>query len=167
MEPVSLGDLVSDALAAAQPVATAKGVQLHGRMDGPVELDGSARELSRVLGNLLDNALRETPPGARSASRRAEGTAGPSSRSPTSVAASPGLPSRAYWSPAPASASRSPARSSRPTTATSASRTTARLPLRGQPPNRGDTPRPPGRRAMSRRIEMPISSQPATTSTAA
>ena len=83
MEPVSLGDLVSDALAAAQPVATAKDLRLHGRMDGPVELDGSAPELSRVLGNLLDNAIRETPPGGRRAmSRRIELPIFPSRRRP-------------------------------------------------------------------------------------
>lgn len=64
LEPVALGDLVSDALAAADPAARAKGVRLEGRMEGVVpELRLSAREFGRVLSNLLDNAIRETPPG--------------------------------------------------------------------------------------------------------
>ncbi|MGH8904959.1 MAG: sensor histidine kinase [Egibacteraceae bacterium] len=63
MEPVSLGDLISDALAAAGPVAEAKGVTVEGRMDGVVELEASPPELARVLRNLLDNAIRQTPPG--------------------------------------------------------------------------------------------------------
>src|SRR5204863_73921 len=35
LERVSLGDLVSDALAGATPIAAAKGVRLEGRLDGP------------------------------------------------------------------------------------------------------------------------------------
>jgi signal transduction histidine kinase len=63
MERVSLGDLVSDALAAARPVASAKGVTLEGHMDNALELEASPPELARVLRNLLDNAIRQTPPG--------------------------------------------------------------------------------------------------------
>ncbi|MGH8933873.1 MAG: sensor histidine kinase [Egibacteraceae bacterium] len=63
LERVSLTDLVSDALAAAGPVASAKGIRLEGRMDGAPELQASPPELARVLRNLLDNAIRETPPG--------------------------------------------------------------------------------------------------------
>jgi signal transduction histidine kinase len=63
LERVSLGDLVSDALAAAAPLASAKGVRLEGRMDGAPEVDASPPELARVLRNLLDNAIRETPAG--------------------------------------------------------------------------------------------------------
>jgi signal transduction histidine kinase len=65
-EPASLGDLVSDAIASAAPVARAKGVVLEGRVDGPapvVEL--SSPEMLRVVRNLLDNAIRHTPPGGR------------------------------------------------------------------------------------------------------
>lgn len=64
LERVSVADLVSDALAAAAPSAMAKGVRLEGRMDSAVpELRLSTREFGRVLGNLLDNAIRETPAG--------------------------------------------------------------------------------------------------------
>jgi signal transduction histidine kinase len=64
LEPVSLGELVSDAVAAAAVVAESKGVRVAGRVDGPVpRISGSAPELTRALRNLLDNAIRHTPPG--------------------------------------------------------------------------------------------------------
>ena len=62
LQRVSLGDLVSDALAGAAPVAAAKGVRLEGRMDGPpAELRASTPELLRALRNILENAIRHTP----------------------------------------------------------------------------------------------------------
>jgi signal transduction histidine kinase len=62
MERVSLGDLVSDALAGASPVAAAKGVHLEGRLGGPpAELEVSASEVLRALRNILENAIRHTP----------------------------------------------------------------------------------------------------------
>ena len=62
LERASLGDLVSDALAAAQPVASAKGVRLEGRLVGEApEVDLSVPEIARVFRNLLENAIRHTP----------------------------------------------------------------------------------------------------------
>ncbi len=61
-ESVLLGDLLSDALAGAAPVAAAKGVRLEGRVDGQdPRLWLSTPEVLRVLRNLLDNAIRHTP----------------------------------------------------------------------------------------------------------
>ena len=61
-ERVSLGDLVSDAIAGSAPIAAAKGVKLEGRVIGPPpELMASAPEVLRVLRNLLENAIRHTP----------------------------------------------------------------------------------------------------------
>jgi len=61
-ERVSLGDLVSDAIAGTAPIAAAKGVKLEGRLIGPpAELMASAPEVLRVLRNLLENAIRHTP----------------------------------------------------------------------------------------------------------
>lgn len=61
-EPVSLHDLVSDALAGVAPVATAKGVRVEGRVDGPpLEVTGSHLALLRALRNILENAVRHTP----------------------------------------------------------------------------------------------------------
>jgi signal transduction histidine kinase len=58
---VSLGDVVSDAVASATPIAAARRVSLvaaHG--DWPI-VRGSERELSRIVLNLLRNAIRHTP----------------------------------------------------------------------------------------------------------
>jgi signal transduction histidine kinase len=61
-ERVSLGDLVSDALAASAPVAAAKGVRLDGRLVGESpDVEASPPEVLRVLRNLLENAIRHTP----------------------------------------------------------------------------------------------------------
>ncbi|MFY1679351.1 MULTISPECIES: sensor histidine kinase [unclassified Streptomyces] len=58
---MSLYDLVGDALAGADPLAREQGVRLVGDRVAavPVEVDGV--EMSRVLGNLLVNAIRRTP----------------------------------------------------------------------------------------------------------
>jgi signal transduction histidine kinase len=62
LERISLGDVVSDALAGAGPIAEAKGVRLVGRLAGTApELSASAPELLRVLRNILENAIRHTP----------------------------------------------------------------------------------------------------------
>ena len=63
-EPVPLADLVSDALAGASVGAAAKRVELSGDVDTPGAVVAvSARELGRVLQNLLHNAVRHTPEG--------------------------------------------------------------------------------------------------------
>ena len=58
---MSVYDLVGDAIAGADPLAVEHGVRLVG--DGvepvPVEVDG--REMTRVLANLLTNAIHRTP----------------------------------------------------------------------------------------------------------
>lgn len=63
-ERVSLTDLVSDAVAATQPLADEAGVTLHGATE-PVTAVVDAREVSRAVGNLLVNAIRHTPSGGR------------------------------------------------------------------------------------------------------
>lgn len=62
LDLVSLGDLVSDAVAATDALATAKGVRLEGRVRGPgPEVRLATAEISRALRNLLQNAIRHTP----------------------------------------------------------------------------------------------------------
>jgi signal transduction histidine kinase len=64
VERVALGELVSDVVASAAVMAEAKGVRVDGRLDGrPPDVAASAPELARVVRNLLDNAIRHTPPG--------------------------------------------------------------------------------------------------------
>ncbi|GAA3100954.1 HAMP domain-containing sensor histidine kinase [Streptomyces echinatus] len=58
---ISLYDLVGDALAGAGPLARAHGVRLVGDRVAPVPVEVDAKEMSRVLGNLLVNAIRRTP----------------------------------------------------------------------------------------------------------
>ncbi len=76
-EPGSLGDLISDTLESFRPVAERKGVQLAGEVGevvDPVTLDAS--RISRVLSNLVDNAIQHTLDGGTArvtAMRRADG----------------------------------------------------------------------------------------------
>jgi signal transduction histidine kinase len=58
---ISLYDLVGDALAGADPLAREHGVRLVGAHVEPVPVEVDGREMSRVLGNLLVNAIRRTP----------------------------------------------------------------------------------------------------------
>ena len=59
----SLADVVADAVVGARAAAELKGVFLVDRVGDLPEIDVSAGELSRVLHNLIDNAIRHTPSG--------------------------------------------------------------------------------------------------------
>jgi signal transduction histidine kinase len=56
-----LGDLVSEAIAGADPVARARSVRLGGTVDAGVEVTADPAGLSRVMTNLIMNAIRHTP----------------------------------------------------------------------------------------------------------
>ncbi|MFI6347547.1 sensor histidine kinase [Streptomyces sp. NPDC050560] len=58
---VSVYDLVGDAIAGADPLAREHGVRLVGDGIDPVPVEVDGKEMSRVLGNLLVNAIRRTP----------------------------------------------------------------------------------------------------------
>jgi len=59
---VTLADVVAQAVPAAAPLSAARGIRLVG--DAPdVEVDVDVREVTRVLANLLTNAIRHTPDG--------------------------------------------------------------------------------------------------------
>jgi signal transduction histidine kinase len=60
-QTVALGDLVSESLAAAESVAAVKGVRLDGQVDADVLVHVDPNAMSRVIGNLLMNAIRHTP----------------------------------------------------------------------------------------------------------
>ncbi len=69
MQPVSLYDLVSDAVAELGPLATSRSITLTEsiRRDAAHEehtVVGDPRELSRVIGNLLMNAIEHSPSGS-------------------------------------------------------------------------------------------------------
>ncbi|MGW8374756.1 HAMP domain-containing sensor histidine kinase [Streptomyces sp. ODS28] len=59
---ISAYDLVGDALAGADALAAERGVHLRGEELAPVPLHVDGKEMSRVLGNLLVNAIHRTPP---------------------------------------------------------------------------------------------------------
>jgi signal transduction histidine kinase len=58
---VALGDIVSDAVASASPLADARGIRLVASESGWPVVRASEPELSRVVNNLLRNAIRYTP----------------------------------------------------------------------------------------------------------
>ncbi|MER6161453.1 HAMP domain-containing sensor histidine kinase [Streptomyces sp. NPDC001868] len=58
---ISLYDLVGDAMAGADPLAREHRVRLVGDRVEPVPVEVDGKEMSRVLGNLLVNAIRRTP----------------------------------------------------------------------------------------------------------
>ncbi len=64
VESIALDDLVSDCVAALEPLAAAQGVRLTGSVDssvhGTAEVSGNGPELNRALTNLVANAIRHT-----------------------------------------------------------------------------------------------------------
>jgi signal transduction histidine kinase len=58
---IALEDLINDALASTEALARARGVRLTGVADAPLVVHADPREMSRVLTNLLVNAIRHTP----------------------------------------------------------------------------------------------------------
>ena len=60
-EPIDLGDLVSDTLAGADPVARRHRIRLGGSVEQPVRVTADPDGLSRVVSNLVMNAIRHTP----------------------------------------------------------------------------------------------------------
>jgi signal transduction histidine kinase len=74
VESVSLEDAISEALAVSAPVAEARGVRLGGYAEPGIAVRADPRELSRMLGNLVTNAIRHTPSdGAVEVAGRARG----------------------------------------------------------------------------------------------
>ena len=61
VERVSLTELADECIEALSPLATPRGVRLRLAADGPAIVTGSPLELSRVVRNLVDNAVRHSP----------------------------------------------------------------------------------------------------------
>lgn len=61
VQRVSLTELADECIEALTPLATARKVRLVLAADGPAIVTGSDLELSRVLRNLVDNAVRHSP----------------------------------------------------------------------------------------------------------
>jgi signal transduction histidine kinase len=65
LQTVAVSDLVSETIASADPVARARQVRLGGAVDQGVLVRADPTQLSRVVGNLVMNAIRHTPPGGQ------------------------------------------------------------------------------------------------------
>jgi signal transduction histidine kinase len=61
--PVDLAEIASSAVDEVRPVAN--GHPLAANIEHPLPVDGNADDLHRLVVNLLDNAIRHTPPGAK------------------------------------------------------------------------------------------------------
>ncbi|MGZ4485908.1 MAG: sensor histidine kinase [Nocardioidaceae bacterium] len=61
LQTVALGDLVSEAIAGADPVARSRRVRLDGSAEAGVLVRAAPAGLSRVVGNLVMTAIRHTP----------------------------------------------------------------------------------------------------------
>lgn len=61
-EPLDLARVTDSALAEVRPLA--ENHRLRARVEGPLPVEGNSDELHRLVVNLLDNAVRHTPPGA-------------------------------------------------------------------------------------------------------
>lgn len=64
LESVSLYDLVSDAVAELSALARSRDVTIRESPNPDLSVNGDARELARVVGNLLINAIQHSPPGS-------------------------------------------------------------------------------------------------------
>ena len=61
LQEVQLSDVVSETIAGAAPVAEAKRVRVTGSVDPDILLHADPAALSRVVANLVMNAIRHTP----------------------------------------------------------------------------------------------------------
>jgi signal transduction histidine kinase len=61
LDRISLSDLVSDTLAGAHALAKERGIALRGDAPADVAVRADSRELSRLMSNLVVNAIRHTP----------------------------------------------------------------------------------------------------------
>jgi len=65
LQRLSMAAIVHDAVEMFTFVAEDRGVELTMSLDGPCLVEGEPRHLRQLIANLLDNAIRFTPPGGR------------------------------------------------------------------------------------------------------
>lgn len=62
--PVDVAELADESIEALHPVARQKGVELSLVVDGRVPAQAGPAQVGRVIRNLVDNAIRHSPPGS-------------------------------------------------------------------------------------------------------
>ncbi|MGO9605876.1 MAG: sensor histidine kinase [Candidatus Binataceae bacterium] len=62
-KPVDLAEIVGEVASAVEPLAATRNIGLHANAMEKTIVDGSATHLRRLVINLVDNALKFTPPG--------------------------------------------------------------------------------------------------------
>jgi signal transduction histidine kinase len=63
--PLDLAEVAREVVEAYEPAAEEERKTLNARLDGPLPISGDRELLVQMIANLLDNALRHTPPGVR------------------------------------------------------------------------------------------------------
>ena len=63
LSPVALDEVLSDVVAGGTLLARAKGVELTRHSEWPPVVELAVPEMGRAVQNLIDNAIRHTPPG--------------------------------------------------------------------------------------------------------
>ena len=61
-EILDLAELIDESAEAVEPVASVSGIEVVPDVERALEVDGDHQALARVLRNLLDNAIRHSPP---------------------------------------------------------------------------------------------------------
>ena len=64
-KPVDFGEVVDEVVGAVEPLAASRNVALHASVSAGARVDGSVTHLRRLVINLVDNALKFTPPGGK------------------------------------------------------------------------------------------------------
>jgi signal transduction histidine kinase len=72
-EVVSLSELADETVETLAPIADRRSITLMAAADGPAHASVNATEMSRVLRNLIDNAIRHSPYGGRVSLRIQDG----------------------------------------------------------------------------------------------
>jgi two-component system OmpR family sensor kinase len=63
--PVDFGEVVNEVVGAVEPLAASRNIALHASVSASVRVEGSVTHLRRLVINLVDNALKFTPPGGK------------------------------------------------------------------------------------------------------
>lgn len=64
-EPISINELVKSIIEKNKNLAKIKKINIETKIESPVVVQGNKIELSRVFFNILDNAIKYTPPGGK------------------------------------------------------------------------------------------------------